>query len=569
MTCKYPKPKILLVDMPEACAVALEDAGFNIHKGTFGRPYKVKRCDSLACASIGDEDLPNIDEQEILIANALFDEPFDTTNSYEPGEGVSALWQSCKYGVIDPRPIAMEGAQRALSRMLEGGGLAIVFAGSRYQHRYWKGADLDRLPSSRGDAFDLSNWSFLSELNAIRSLSVSGNEIEFTRNGLAQVLARASTNAEYLCTLSPGPRQEKRWLSLAKNKYGECVAAAITTSGDALQLIVLPRMPHFHEIIVEVIRDWCPRWRPKLFPHLVGTQWLYHERYDLPLVTNMRMEIERVQSEAAERVALLERQIEEARQANPDWYTLLTGTGDELVDAVIRTLGLLGFQNVADVDAEADAKGEQRREDIQIRDTVPVLIVDVKGVNGKCEDAEATQSEKHALMRAKEFAGNVKPLTIMNPERNLPPHERDPSPFRLEIVENAKQTALGLMTTWDLFRLLRNKEANGWSNEVIQPVFYRTGRIEPIPEHYTEVGSIVGLWKEALGIVPSVRIEKGCRMAIEAGDLFQEVDAGSLMVDGKEVAAADIGSNCGIACKDASKRFRKGMRVFLVRQGCI
>ena len=33
---EYPKPKILLVDMPKACADVLRQAGYNVAVGTFG-----------------------------------------------------------------------------------------------------------------------------------------------------------------------------------------------------------------------------------------------------------------------------------------------------------------------------------------------------------------------------------------------------------------------------------------------------------------------------------------------------------------------------------------------------
>ena len=82
----------------------------------------------------------------------------------------------------------------------------------------------------------------------------------------------------------------------------------------------------------------------------------------------------------------------------------------------------------------------------------------------------------------RELNGDVKPLTIVNHQRNLPPHDRNPNPYREEIIGNAKQTRLGLMTTWDIFRLLRNKERLGWSNEA-NAHFLWDGADRAGPEH--------------------------------------------------------------------------------------
>ena len=365
----------------------------------------------------------------------------------------------------------------------------------------------------------------------------------------------------------PGHRQEEHWIPLARNKFGDCVAGLLVRDNPQTCLIMLPQMPEIHSILEDLVGNWCVQLRPKLFPFHQGSSWLHTPRYELPQVTHLYHDIERTKEEAETQVAKLQEQIKEIRAENDDWYTLLNGTGDELVGAVIRSLAKLGFKEVVDVDAQARAEGNDRnlREDIQIRDRSPVLVVDVKGITGCPEDAEATQSEKHALMRSKEFQGDVKPLTIINPERNLPPHDRNPNPYREEIIGNAIQTGLGLMTTWDVFRLLRNKEGLGWTNDVVTQVFYRTGRIEPVPAHYIEIGNIVHVWKNAFGVVPNQPIEVGNRLAVETGDLYEELIAESLQVDDTAVDEAPAESNCGVACESASSRFKNGMRVFLIR----
>ena len=76
------------------------------------------------------------------------------------------------------------------------------------------------------------------------------------------------------------------------------------------------------------------------------------------------------------------------------------------------------------------------------------------------------------------------------------------------------------MTTWDLFLLRRNQERLGWTTEQVLPIFYRDGRINPIAEHYEEIGVLAHVWTKAIGIVPSRAFPKGSRLAVLVGDLF-------------------------------------------------
>ena len=143
--------------------------------------------------------------------------------------------------------------------------------------------------------------------------------------------------------------------------------------------------------------------------------------------------------------------------------------------AVIKTLCILGFEKVVDVDKESrtSSSGGSLREDIQIKDESPILIVDVKGITGLPSDPEATQAHRHATMRMKEWERtDINCLTIINHQRNIPPLDRENNmPYRQELIDGASQMDLGLMTTWDLYRLLRSFLRNNWKPENIKPLF--------------------------------------------------------------------------------------------------
>lgn len=571
---KYPKPKILLVDMPPKCAQVLEDAGYNVSVGTFGLPYRVIASDELFYVPLDSYHLPNSFEQEIVIVNTLCPTPSDLPPEGCPGEGVDAIWQDGTAGIIDPRPVAMElWANHDFGRIKAYGGIFIVFVSAPHERTYHSGCRRShRFGIDRKETRAYSDWGFLSDLVEFKAWAQRGQEISFAlEKGSTQftrMLERAAAGTEYRCAFKPDYTIEDRWLRVACNKYGRDVGGILFPKEGKSVVVILPQMPNAHLMMTELVEQWCASWNPALFPHIESPGWVRSPEYEIPRVVELRAEVGRVRQEAQQKVEDIQADIEQIRRENADWYTLLRGTGDELVHAVIRTLRRLGFTDVRDIDEEAKKQSDnaELREDIQIHDRSPILVVDVKGVAGAPDDDESRQAEKHAIMRMREWnRHDVQPLTIINYQRHLPPLERHPLGYRDEIVKNAEQTHLGLMSTWDLFRLLRGMERLGWPADVIKPVLYRLGRIEPIPEHYQQVGVIAELWKPAFGIVPTGPIQVDDRLAIEARDTFEEITVESLQVDDQPLQEGPAGSNVGIACDNASKRFRKGARVFVIQ----
>jgi len=566
---KYPKPKILMIDMPLAWASVLRKAGYKVSLGTFGTPYRVEPSDGFSLVPFESYSLPNCEEQEIVIADSARPKPVDELPHQAPGEGVDALWQSNETGVIDPRPYVMGRASGSFDRIQQHGGLFVVFISRRYTVRYVVGSASRYRGLTQKKNHDLSNWSFLSRLDSFESRERMGEEISFHREAgeLALLLERGANNARYTTTLEVAAYLQEGWSPLARNKYGEVVAGFLLGEGKKGDVLILPQMPEAHEILLELVEAWLAQWNPALFPHLEGARWVHRPEYEIPQVVQLHEEIEDTRKEAEDRVEELKQQAKSIRQGNQDWYTLLRGTGEELVGAAIRSFERLGFKDVVDVDAQAREEGEEHtlREDVQIHDRSPVLIIEVKGIRGCPDDDEARQAQKHAIMRMREWDRiDVQPLTIINHQRHLPPHDRDQQAYRDEIVRNAEDTGLGLMTTWDLWRILRNKDTLGWPDEAVEAVFYRTGRIEPIPDHYLLIGKIVHVWAKAFGIVPSRAIRTGVTLAVETGDTFEELKAESLQVEGEPVQEAPAHSDCGVGCTSASERLREGMRVFLV-----
>lgn len=560
---KYAHPRVLLIDADTALEATLRTAGYNVSIGTFGRPAAVKPSDGLFKVPIDSASLPDLGEQELLIINTVQADPSEQLQNEHPAEGVEEIFQRANRGSIDPRPLVMAHVRPTLERVLMHGGIFIVIAGAEYSVDYVLGRyKYSKIEITRHESY--SSWGFLGDLRELRSLSRRGKEISF----LPPLLKRASEEAKYSCALNVNSiYPAERWVELAKNKFGEPVAGLIRPRAPGGgHILILPQLPQLHTVLVEIIEDWCARWSPKYFPDHEGLKWLHDQQYEIPRVTQLENEIGKIQKDAAKATQTLRDRIDEIRKQDADWYTLLNGTGRILVEAVIRSLEICGFKQVKDMDVSEETDPQNLKEDIQVLDRSPALIVDVKGIGGRPSDDDCLQADKHVLMRREEFDGKLKGLSIINHQKNMAPHERDSPVFRTELVGNAEQTGLGLMTAWDLFRIRRNMEFLGWRPEDVMPIFYRKGRINPVPEHYQELGRIVKVWSHSFGIDTVTEVKVGDVIAIEGPVLYEEFTVESLKSHGESLEVAPVGTECGITVSDNHSSFRKGMSVYVLKR---
>lgn len=572
-TPKYQHPKILLIDTVPAIAKTLEAEGYNVSSGTFGTPYKVQK-DSSYRPVVVKPSLPNYTEQEIVVIDLVPEDPEDGP----PGEKMSPAreldwWAKCSSGVIDPRPRAMAMVQNQFDRILDNGGAFLVFSDARdCQKIIYAAEGYNGLSTERELHYD--NWSFLSILSNLSVNQDHGQEISSVKLEwpLVRLLADHLDDATFCCTFEAQWHIEKRWGALAKNKYGATVAGLIgpaeKTKGG--WIFILPRIKSKDRFLSAFLKNILPDLCPGLFPHAEGQKWVYRSEYELPSVLAKAKQISDIQDNAARKVSELEKAIEADRSSNQFLYALIRETGDALVGAVEKALALLGFKSVIDVDAEMTKAGNAAalREDLRIHDNSPILVVDIKGVAGKPADAEALQAQKHAFIYIQEQnRADVRGLTIINHQRLLPPLERDNDmPFRKEILENADQVKLGLMTGWDLFRLVRGFIQNKWQHEQVTPLFYQTGRIFPIPRHYEYVGKVKQVWKAAFSVeIEQGEIRVGDSIAVEFPVDFNEQHVMSLRLNDCNVEVAVAKCEVGIQREESSQKVKSGMPVYRIK----
>ncbi len=564
------KPKILLIDLPVVFGKSIQALGYAATQDTFGQPIDLTPSDSLTPITFDSVSIPDHEEQELIfLSTAALSSTKKTPES--PGKGIQCFWQSNIGGFANPRPLSMTHVRQSFDRIQAHGGAFVVFTKGRVDITYTLGA-LDRYNQvSRINEFTYSNFDFLACMQFLTTENRAGNELQFQCSDprlqpLIRALSAASDGARYHCTLVANDyRLKEYWTPIAKNKYGDDVAGLIYSKERNYCVLVLPEMPNAH-LSLSAILDFLGEFRPNLFPDAEGAKWVHRPEYEVPAITALLSEEHEVIKSAEQRIAEIHSEVEALRENSKNWYQLLNGTGDELVAAVIEALNKIGFQKVIDVDSieKASGNGNNLREDLQIKDQSPILIVDIKGVGGTPSDEEANQAEKHALMRMREWkTHDVKPLTIINSQRHLPPVDRNQKPYRDEIVGNALQTGLGLMTTWDIFILLRNMERLNWTPEQVRPIFYGSGRIKTIPVHYKFIGNVDHVWENTFGFQPQLELRTGYRLSVLRESTFDEFTTITLQVNEKPVEIASPNSKCGVALKNAKQRLKSGDEIYL------
>lgn len=563
---KHIKPKILFVDLPGKCSQALINKGFNVTNGTLGKPYKVEKSSKYLQVKC-EKSIPNQSEQEIIVIDLLC----ETADSEAKGEVMRPaseldIWAKCDRGVIDPRVVNACFAADDFGRILDSGGAFVIFL----DRNYFINLVYGKIEYGNLSIEKELNWNTLGFLEALKDLVITNDNgeemfISDKNTSLGKLLDEHLENGKFFCTIQDRYNRST-WSPIAKNKHGDVIALEKSLDNGGT-IILLPQIANKSEFLVKFFTSVLPETCPKLFPSIEKGKWCHKKEYELKNVLSILEEKSELERETKLKLINLDRQLVHERNLNGWIHDLLTGTGDPLVSAVEKALNEIGFQKVIDVDKDRDKAGKSRREDLQILDKSPIVIVDVKGISNFPSDEDVLQAAKHAMIRMKELSRtDIESLSIINHQRHLPPLDRDNSmPFRQEIIDAAETQFQGLMTSWDLYRILINKRKFNWKFEDVMPIFYRTGRIPITPENYKFIGKVTKVWKDKFGlIIEEGELNLGDKISIEFPIEFMETILDSIYVNDNNVTNAKVNDRVGLIWPPIENKLREGMSVFKV-----
>lgn len=567
---KYPKPKILLIDLPAECIDNVKSAGFNASSGTFGSPYKVKVADSYQPV-IGEPSLPNFSEQEIIFIDLTPPKTIDQPQGEKAtSDGEIDFWVKCNLGEIDPRPKFMLQVREHFDRILNYGGVFVIFAHHHLSQNMVLARVLFRSLEIKSE-IDATNWSFLSILNNLRINPDIGIEINVPNGGhqIFHFLRRYIKDAKYNATFDP-IYLEKNWTTLLNNKFDKCIGGLIVQKDSKGLILILPQLSNKSESIVTLLREVLPDISHHLFPHIEG-RWVERNEYEFDSVLKYKAEKVEIQGRAKVELEELDKKISEERNKLGFLHGIITKTGYDLVVDVKSCLELIGFKQVIDVDEEIKKQGttEPKQEDLQVRDKSPLLLIEIKGLSGLPNESDTIQVIKYIPRRMKEWKRtDVRGVSIINHQRNIPTLDRDnQNVFSKQQIEDAVSNDITILTTWDLFLLIKGMIKWAWNPNVIQELFYVKGRMSKLPTNYKPIGEIANYWEK-----PSVaglkihenRLCKGDRIGYVTPNGFLEEEILSIQVNDKDVEEAIAGQPAGVKTVYSKEQLRKGTIACLV-----
>ena len=569
-TPKYEKPKILLIDLPEEVIERVRSAGFNASAGTFGSPYKVTKSDGYRPV-ITNADLPNYSEQEIVFIDLTPPETLDNPVGEKlTSDGEPDWWAKCSSGEIDPRPRIMFMIQDSFDRILKHGGFFVIFAQPSHIQDLViakKGAGLSIIKN-----IYINNWSFLSILSSLNIEDDFGEEVNIIEYDsdiqILRFLRKFISDFRYVSTLHPRSKNTT-WIPLLRNKFGKDISGLIISQESKGRVLILPQTTKKSEAIIALLQEVIPDISQHLFPHVEGARWVERPEYELDSIIEYKTKKEAVKQRAKLEIEEIDRKIADKREKLGFLHGILTKTGDDLVSDVKLVLGILKFNKIVNVDEEFKGNGSigQKQEDLQILDRSPILLLEVKGVSGHPSESDTNQVDKYVTRRMREWdITNVRGVSIINHQRNLPGLERDNvHVFSEAQVKDAEDRYITLVSTWDLFLLIRGMMKWGWNPKAIQDLFYESGRMPRIPAIYKPLGKIERRFPEkgVVGIEISENLCNGDRVGYIIQEGYLEEDVSSIQINNQDVDKAIPGQKVGIKT-EYSDKLREGMDVYKV-----
>jgi hypothetical protein len=573
---KYKKPNILLIDFPKNCNDELLKSNFNIKIGTFGKPYKVPKSDNYFSV-YGKSFLPDYNEQEIVFIDLTSPEIVSQPEGEkETSNGEPDWWAKCSRGFIDPRPRYMSNVQQSFYRIFVNGGIIVVFAQPRviqdislsYTTRYKELYHKNIIPHD--------NWSFLSlfSYNNFEIEKHEGKEAKLDENihPLFQFINKYIEQISYNMTINNfRGYQDYALLPILINKYNNCIGGLIDSKVHSGKILILPQFVKKEEIIFTLLNEIFTEISPHLFPDFEGSKWIERDEYEIDSIKEIKYEIEQIKKNKDDEINLLLNKISEERVKYGFLHGILYQTGDALAKSVEMCLKMIGFKNIFNMDEKIKEVNPDapKQEDLQIHDRSPLLVVEIKGHSQQPRESATFQIVKYINRRMSEYnRTDIQGICIINHQRNLPCLERDnDNVFTPQQIKDSLLSNFTLLTTWDLYILIKGLNKWRWPLTSIQKLFYKTGRMQKYPTIYRPIGEIVHYYDNINVVsikITSEILRKSDRIAYALPSSFEEENITSMQIDTIVVDEARPDQTVGLKTIYGKELLKTGTIVFKI-----
>ncbi len=559
----HARPRVFLIDMPSECAEELKSQGFNVKKGTFGQPYECERQGNIICTmngrlgGLGESDIVLVDLGGRYVEEAGEAPPLPDR---EPAEH-SCIYAPDGQNYFNPRYLMAKHKTAEFVRVVNNGGVVVVFAGAFDSEKYYMGNVRDGGIRDT-DAASINNYDWLPTLYGTHK-TVFGEEVFPAEGALGtkfgDFLSDFLSDAYYRRAF---PRDQVG-RPLATNRDGDCVGFA-DLWGDGF-LVVLPQFERLTPVCSYLLTATLPELVPKLFPDFEAESWRNDPKYQMPEIKDLYEDRQRLEEQHTKRLKELDEQIEQRRESVAHLDKICTASGDELVENLAEVLRGIGYEDVE----VCDEKGEDKEEDIQLKEERELTLVETKGLLGGPKDSDCQQilryvKRRQSVMRRIDIGG----IFIVNHQRNLEPSTREPVPFRKQQIKDARRDGTGLATTWDVRRAMLMLRERKLTAGDLQWSLRQVGLIQFLPAGSVLAGKVTHYYDRKGVAETTVRVDvrRGDEVAFYRDQFLFRQSVESLQVDNADVEEVRANTTFGLKVEE---EVRAGDEVYLIRQEAI
>lgn len=549
------RPRICCIDLSPDVIDQLKQSKFNIYTGTLGNKIKVPNSSKgQSHQLLLDFDFPpNLHEYDIIILDL---DNFKTVNynaenhqrKSHTGKSAISLLSSYPETIFDPRPINSTILNKRLQQIGSRKHIIITFTTVTYNVEYESikisEGYVDRLGTENHNIYDFSGYIPLSEPKFGKEISICN-----IREDLRIILEKNLSGTSYNQTFHHPTKWEgnqkipdPNYTPLLKNSSDDIVS--FCKFRDNSFLLCIPQLKDKASFLDDFLTKVAPDIMPEIFPFSTKFSWKRKAEYWLPNHENLIEDKANIKEEYEKKLQLKEKEISRNNLKYSFLHDILTETGDQLVDSLVKYFKWLGFKDVTKADEE-NTSSNVLEEDIQIKLEEGLLIIECKGIGGTSTDSDCSQISKIKHRRCKERNSfDVYALYLVNHQRYLPPLSRQNPPF----TENQKHDAInderGLLSTWQLFNLYYEIENGIIAKDKARKELLNYGYIEFKPPNLAFIDEPQELFKNGkicIVNISDVELQIGEEILVEKNGNFSKAIIEGIQVDGKIIANASKG----------------------------
>lgn len=563
-------PKICLVDtMPDVhkllteklydCTSATLGAYVDTPKSRSGMQSYIRPMVSLPS---------NLHEFQVVVVDLAMDDKVDGTEAIADLKNVSgkaayALLSSYPEQVFNSKGFGARRFSIEVKEMLKSESIIVAFAANNNSVHY----DVVEIGANGNSVIDQFQYETLQLCDGVvKSKNKHGKKLALAEASTRfhSVLGKYLDNSHYEVVFThPTIWKDRKYeldgnfLPLLVNEVGEVIGYANVVGKG--WLFMLPQLKNKAEFLVEFF-DALAEVFPTLFPYNGMFAWLDDGTYPLPGEEELHKQRSFIEQKYAADITENEAAIANLKEEFSFLRVMISGTGDELVEAVNQYFIWLGFTSAKTMDEHSL---DVLEEDIQVEMETGLLIVEVKGIGGTSKDKECSQISKikHRRMEERQ-AFDVSALYVVNHQRYMSPKARSNPPFTSNQIKDAQLDKRGLVTTYQLYNAYFDVVSGLIDKADVRSQLLKFGLVKISPPDLVDIGVADEMFQQGSILILKLtnqKISVGMKVYACKNDVYVSRKIIGIQVDDVKVEEVENGE-VGIRLDEGVK---KGSRIYI------